>query len=312
MDNRETIHVVVQGVGGPTRLDRFLRDRFPGWGRQAVGALVNARRVLVNGRVVWLASWLVEDGDRLEIRDPPRDKAPPPAVLDDAWIIAVENDLIAVNKPAGVLSQRTRSRRPGDLLSLACGRFGPLSLFHRLDRDTSGVVLLTRPGPINRYLDAAFKEGRVEKRYLAAVPADNRLAAEGQIALRLGPHDRRRDMMAVVERGGRRAVTRYRVLGEAEGVQLVLLCPQTGRTHQLRVHLTAMGAPILGDRLYGPHPPEARRLMLHARRIALPAADNFPARAYTAPVPEDLIGELPRPLRALLPTLLDESNSPGC
>jgi 23S rRNA pseudouridine1911/1915/1917 synthase len=306
MGNRETIHVEVRAVGGPTRLDRFLRDRFPDWGRQAVGALINAHRVRVNGRAVWLSSWLVEDGDQLEIRDPPSEKAPPPTELDDAWIIAVEGDLIALNKPAGVLSQRTRSRRPGDLLSLACDRFGPLTLFHRLDRDTSGVVLLTRPGPINRYLDAAFKEGRVEKRYLAAIPADNRLLAEGQINLRLGPHARRRDMMAVVERGGRRAVTCYRVLGEADGVQSVLLWPLTGRMHQLRVHLMTMGAPILGDRLYSPGPRQAKRLMLHACRIALPAADAFPARTYTASVPEDLIGELPRPLRAFVPAVLDE------
>jgi RluA family pseudouridine synthase len=306
MGDRGIIHVEVRDLGGPTRLDRFLRDRFPGWGRRAVGALIHARKVQVNGRLVWLSSWLVENGDRLEIREPPRDKAPPPAALDDGWIIAIESDLIALNKPAGVLSHGTRADQPGDLLSLACDRFGPLSLFHRLDRDTSGVVLLTRPGPINRYLDVAFKEGRVEKQYLAAVPADNRLSAEGVIHLRIGPHPRRRDMMITVERGGRGAVTRYRILEEADGVQLVLLCARTGRTHQLRVHLKAMGAPILGDRLYSPHPPDARRLMLHACRIALPVADDFPARAYTAPVPDDLIGELPRPLRALGPALLDE------
>jgi 23S rRNA pseudouridine1911/1915/1917 synthase len=306
MGDRGMRRVEVQGLKGPIRLDRYLRDRFPDWGRHAVGALIQARKVQVNGRTVWLASWLVENGDRLEIREPSTEKAPPPAALDDAWIIAMESDLIALDKPAGVLSQGTRSHQPGDLLSLACNRFGPLSLFHRLDRDTSGVVLLTRPGPINRYLDAAFKEGRVEKRYLAAVPADNRLAAEGVIDLRIGPHPLRRDMMAVAERGGRRGVTRYRILGEAEGVQLVLLWPQTGRTHQLRVHLKAMGAPILGDRLYGPQPRGAKRLMLHACRIALPAADDFPARAYTAPVPDDLIGELPRPLRALVPAALDE------
>ncbi len=300
------MRVRVRGLDGPTRLDRYLRDRFPDWGRRAVGALIHAGKVQVDGRVVWLASWLVENGDRLEIREPPPQKAPPPAALEDAWIIAVEADLIALNKPAGVLAHATRSNRPGDLLSLACDRFGPLSLFHRLDRDTSGVVLLTRPGAINRCLDAAFKEGTVEKLYLAAVPVDNRLSAEGAVDLRIGPHPRRRDMMAAVERGGRRAVTRYRALGEAEGVQLVLLWPVTGRTHQLRVHLMALGAPILGDRLYGPHPPGAKRLMLHACRIALPASDDFPARTYAAPLPEDLIGELPRPLRALIPAVMDE------
>jgi len=312
MGNRATVQVVVRGVGRPTRLDRFLRDRFPNWGRQAVGAIINGRRVRVNGRTVRLSSWLVENGDRLEIQDPPPDKTPPPISLDDGWIIAIESDLIALNKPAGVLSQGTRADRPGDLLSLACGRFGPLTLFHRLDRDTSGVVLLTRPGPINRYLDAAFKAGTIKKLYLAAVPADNHLSAEGVIDLRIGPHARRRDMMEVVERGGRRAVTRYRALASADGVQLVLLCPRTGRTHQLRVHLMAMGAPILGDRLYGPRPRRAERLMLHACRIALPPADGFPARVYSSPVPDDLISELPQPLRASLPPALDAGPGPTC
>lgn len=299
------MRVVVRGLSEPTRLDRFLRDQFPSWGRHAVGALIHNRKVMVNGRTVWLSSWQVENGDRLEIRQTPSPKPVPPAVLDDRWIIAVESDLIVLDKPAGVLSQAARANRPGDLLSLACKRFGTLNLFHRLDRHTSGVVLLTRPGPVNRYLDAAFKDGTVEKRYLAAIPADNGLSTEGVIDMRIGIHAGRPDMMAVVERGGRRGVTRYRILAEAEGVQLILLLPQTGRTHQLRVHLKAMGAPILGDRLYGGHPQGAERLMLHAWWLSLPAADGFAARTYTAPVPGDLIGELPEPLCASLAQCTD-------
>ena len=293
------MRIVIQGLDGQDRLDRVLRDRFPGWGRRAVGALINSRKVKVNGRTVWLSSWQIKNGDQLEIIEIPPEKKPPPVALDDAWIIAHESDLLVLNKPAGLLSHATRSAGASDLLSLTVARFGPLTLFHRLDRDTSGLVLLTRGGPINRYLDSAFKAGDVEKEYIAAVAAGGRLSATGMIQARIGPHPRRRDMMAAVERGGREARTRYEVIGEASGVQLVRLWPQTGRTHQLRIHLLAMGAPVLGDRLYGPRPPSTRRLMLHACRLSLPEAVGFPARVFRAPVPEDFVAELPRPLQEI-------------
>jgi 23S rRNA-/tRNA-specific pseudouridylate synthase len=172
------------------------------------------------------------------------------------------------------------------LLHLASARFGELVLFHRLDRDTSGVVLLTRPGEINKYLDAAFKSHTILKEYLAVVASPNRLAPSGVIDVRLGPDPERRDRMTVVERGGQRAVTRYSIESEANGRQRVRLWPQTGRTHQLRLHLAHLDAPIIGDRLYGPRPREDQRLLLHAERLELPATDAYPARSFAAPLPE--------------------------
>ena len=162
------------------------------------------------------------------------------------------------------MSEPTRWTDAPSLLSLATQRFGPLTLFHRLDRDTSGLVVLTRTPEMNRLLDAAFKAGTVVKEYLAVVALPNRLAEQGVIAVPLGPHPKRHDMMTVVERGGQRAVTRYEVIAEAGGRQWVRLWPETGRTHQLRVHLAHLGAPILGDRLYNPHFQATQRLMLHA------------------------------------------------
>jgi 23S rRNA-/tRNA-specific pseudouridylate synthase len=90
----------------------------------------------------------------------------------------------------------------------------------------------------------------------------------------------------VVERGGQRAITRYALESESHGRQRVRLWPQTGRTHQLRLHLAHLGAPILGDRLYGPRPNENQRLLLHAERLELPAAEEYAARSFTAPLPE--------------------------
>jgi len=280
------LNLTVQRLARPTRLDRFLREHFPQWGRQAVQRLISARHVQVNGRTVWLASWEVQNGDRLAIAEAPVAKTPPPAHFDDTWIIAQTADLIAVNKPAGLLSEPTRWTQTDNLLDLAKVRFGEVVLFHRLDRDTSGVVLLTRPGPINKDLDRAFKTRTIAKEYLAVVATPNRLASSGVIDVRLGSDPQRRDRMVVVARGGQHALTRYAVEEERAGKQLVRLWPETGRTHQLRVHLAHLGAPILGDRLYGLPARADERLLLHAHRIDLPATAEFPARSFTAPLPE--------------------------
>lgn len=277
--------ITATGLAKPTRLDRVLRDQFSHWGRQAVQRLITDGKVTVNGRTVWLASWEINNGDRVEISEPPPAKPAAPSHFDDAWLIDETPELIAVNKPAGLLSEPTRWGAGTNLLDLATAHFGPLVLFHRLDRDTSGVVLLTRPGPINRLLDQAFKSRTVEKEYLAVVHAPNRLAAAGVIDTRLAPDAKRRDKMRIVDRGGQRAVTRYAVEAKQAGRQLVRLWPETGRTHQLRVQLAHLGAPILGDRLYGSAPLSSHRLLLHAYRLTLPAADEFPGYTFIAPLP---------------------------
>ncbi|MCB0189416.1 MAG: RluA family pseudouridine synthase [Caldilineaceae bacterium] len=282
------MQIHVRGLAQPARLDRLLRDRFPQWGRQAVQQLISAKQVRINAKVVWLASWKVNNGDHIELLSMPAAKPIPPAHFDEQWLLAAEDDLIVINKPSGLLAEAPGLRDAANLRDLAIARFGDLILFHRLDRDTSGVVLLTRPGPINHYLDHAFKEGLIRKSYLAVVATPNRLQAEGTIAVRLDQHPRRRDMMTAVNRGGKHAVTDYRVLAEepTSGKQLVALYPQTGRTHQLRVHLAHIGAPILGDRLYG-EATSADRLLLHAHQIELPASDSYPARRYCAPLPAE-------------------------
>lgn len=281
------MNVTIVGLPKPTRLDRLLRDRFPTWGRQAVQQLISAQKVRVNGKPVWLASWQVHNGDRLELLATPAAKPTPPQRFGDEWLLAQEAEFIVVNKPAGLLAEAPHFRDDANLLDLASARFGELILFHRLDRDTSGVVLLTRPGPINQYLDRAFQSHQVQKIYLAVVALPNRLQAHGVITARLDSHPQRRDMMSVVTRGGKHAVTEYHVVAEdkAHGRQLIELQPQTGRTHQLRVHLAHLGAPILGDRLYG-DATSADRLLLHAYQLVLPAVDPYPQRTYSAPIPQ--------------------------
>jgi 23S rRNA pseudouridine1911/1915/1917 synthase len=292
---------VVQSLPAPTRLDRLLRQHFPEWGRQAIGRLIEASEVRVNGRTVWLASWLVDNGDSVEIGQTPPAK---PSFLanyarfDDAWLLErsllddqsraalQQASILAVNKPAGLLCEPARNPQAANLRDLAIARFGALHLFHRLDRDTSGVVLLTRPGPINQVLTQAFQRRTVQKEYLAVVASPNRLQASGEIRLRIAADPRRRDRMMVVEQGGQFALTRYEILEERKQSQLLRLWPETGRTHQLRLHLAHLGAAILGDRLYGDERCAAR-LLLHAHRLHLPALGEIDAHSYEAPVPEE-------------------------
>ena len=284
MSNRLNLERVA--LPEPTRLDRVLRQHFPSWGRQAVQRAIIAGTVQVNGRNVWLASWQVRNGDSITISDPPGDKPSAPLGFDAAWLIADDGEIIAVNKPAGLLSEPAKAPNAVNLRDLARAYFAAnLTLFHRLDRDTSGVMLLTRPGPINKLLSAAFQSGAVNKQYLALVAAPNRLEDAGVIAVRLAPDPQRHDRMVVASRGGQPAITRYQVEQRLADRLLVRLWPQTGRTHQLRVHLAHMGAPILGDRLYG-DAASAPRLMLHAQSIDVTLSSSG-VRSFSAQAPAE-------------------------
>lgn len=270
----------------PRRLDRALRERYPDASRQSIQRLIADKQVQVNGRTVWLASWEVVAGDEIAVAQPPARLPDQPKSFDPAWLIADEKDIIAINKPTGLLSEPANRTDRASLLQLASLVFGTVTLFHRLDRDTSGVLLMTRGGAVNQRLASAFKTRSVVKEYIAEVSVPNRLETAGTIITRMDTDPNRRDRSVVVERGGVLAVTHYAVVTDASGRQWVRLHPETGRMHQLRVHMAALDAPILGDRLYGDIT-SAPRLMLHAYRITLPA-DLFGAdTTFTAPRPPE-------------------------
>lgn len=281
--------VRASGLSQPQRLDRFLRDQFPAWGRQGVQKAIGTGEVSVNGKGVWLASWQVRNGDTVAVRTPPAALPQGPEVFDPVWLVADDGDLLALNKPAGLLAEPTRWGTGVNLLALARAYFGEeLILFHRLDRDTSGVLLLTRPGPVNRWLDAQFKEHTVRKEYVAIVALPNRLGQEGTIDARLAPDPQRRDRVVVVEKGGQWARTGYVLEKNTATRARYRLFPQSGRTHQLRVHLAHRGAPILGDRLYG-DANAALRLLLQAHRLTLPERAGHGAVTYEVPLSEDFL-----------------------
>lgn len=219
--------------------------------------------------------------------------AAPPASAPALRILHEDADVIAVDKPAGMTAQPTEGR-VGDSLVDRVGEYlkRPAGLVHRLDRETSGVTVFGKTPQATTALAEEFREGRARKRYLAAV-GPVALPARGTIELPLSKDPSRPGRWrATRAANGIPALTEYRVLHAGADFCLVELLPQTGRTHQLRAHLTALGAPILGDKRYGGAAQaggiEAPRCLLHAQALELGHPRTGAPVRFEAPIPEDL------------------------
>ena len=187
-------------------------------------------------------------------------------------VVHADPQLVVVDKPAGMPSVPARTPLdPPDVAARLAAAYGPLEAVHRLDRDTSGLLVLARTRAARAALGRSFEQARVTKRYLAIV-SHPLPQTTGEIHLPLAADRDRPPRQRVDPVLGRRAATRWQVRAAADvrpGQKLILveLAPLTGRSHQLRVHLAWLGCPILGDRLYGPPDPRAAPLALHAAGI---------------------------------------------
>ena len=200
--------------------------------------------------------------------------------------------ILVIDKPAGIAVHRGPGGGPNLESGFGALRFGlphPPALAHRLDRDTSGCLVLGRHPKALRRLGALFAAGKIEKVYWAIV--EGRPPHEdGRVETGLRKLTPTTGWRMVVDPAGLRAVTDYRILGLAGGRAWVELRPRTGRTHQIRVHCAALGCPVVGDPVYGT---EARGpLLLHARAILLPIRPAKPPIAVTAPPPPPMLGAL--------------------
>lgn len=202
--------------------------------------------------------------------------------------------MLVINKPAGIPVHR--GPKGGENLEdgFDALRFGlprAPSLAHRLDRDTSGCLVLGRHRKALARLGLLFKQGRIGKTYWAVVEGTPD-AAEGLIDMPLARLDATRGWWMKVDPLGLPSQTRWRVLGHDGGRSWVELSPLTGRTHQLRVHCAAMGWPILGDPIYAATPPDGPRLHLHARSVSIPLRANHEPVNVDAPVPAHMAAAL--------------------
>ena len=202
--------------------------------------------------------------------------------------------MLVVDKPAGIPVHAGPRGGPNLEAGFDALRFGlprPPALAHRLDRDTSGCLVLGRHPKALRRLGRLFAEGKIEKVYwavVAGVPAE----PHGTIDAPLRKETHRAGWRMEVDLAGQRAVTEYRVLGSAEGRAWLELRPRTGRTHQVRVHCAALGCPVVGDTAYGG--PAGLPLQLHARAIAIPLYPAKPPIQVVAPVPPHMLAALAR------------------
>jgi 23S rRNA pseudouridine1911/1915/1917 synthase len=283
---------------GGDRFDRFLSSSLPVYSRTTLQRLIAEGFVSVNGVVETRTALKLESGDEIILRVPP----PAPTNVEAESIpldVVFENeDVLVINKPAGMVVHPALGHAHGTLVSAVLARAPEVEqigdterpgIVHRLDKDTSGLILIARNEPAQRALQRAFAERRVEKTYLALV--DGRPpTASGRIEADLGRDPIHRQRIAVVPASrGRPALTLFHTLEQFDKHTLLEVHPQTGRTHQIRVHLSYLGCPVVGDRMYGRRSPTlgALRQMLHAARLRLVLPGEAAAREFEAPLPAD-------------------------
>ncbi len=277
------------------RLDQFLHDRLPQFSRSRLQSWVNQGLVQVNG-VISKPSHLLKGSEQIQVT--PAELAPLRAEPEDLplEVLYQDDDLIAVNKPAGMVVHAGAGRHSGTLVNALLHRFGKLSklggdlrpgIVHRLDRLTSGVILVAKTDAAHRNLAAQFSGRTVEKIYLALVHG-NLKADRGEITKPIARDPVRRIRMTAKSVTGRQAITEYRVLQRLEGYSYLEVKIGTGRTHQIRVHLASIGHPVAGDKLYGAPPSPLARYFLHAHRITFRSPSSGEAITVTAPLPDEL------------------------
>lgn len=296
------IELVVPADAAGERLDRFLATAPDVGTRSQAKQLLDADHVRVDG-MARKSAYVVRGGERIqvELRAPePRGVEPEDIPLR---VLYEDDDLLAIDKPAGMVVHPAPGARRGTLVHALAYRLGALpaagdperpGIVHRLDRDTSGVLLVARTRRAHESLARQFQERRVEKRYVAVVRGVF-AASGGRIDRPIGRHPRERKRMSVRTTRGRPAVTRWNVVERLPGATVVALAPETGRTHQLRVHLAALGHPIVGDRVYGVRRAGRGggrivfpRQALHAESIAFAHPATGVRLTIRAPVPPDI------------------------
>jgi 23S rRNA pseudouridine1911/1915/1917 synthase len=300
----ETRTFVAAPLEAGLRLDVFLARQMPDWSRSQVQQQIRSGSVCVGARTVYKSGEAITAGDRVTIRAARHELRATPEELP-LEIVYEDDDLLVVNKPAGMVVHVGAGVRSGTLvnallfhistLARAAGDLRP-GIVHRLDRMTSGLVVVAKNDRALRELSRQFKSREVHKTYLALV--HGRVAADcGEIGEPVGRDPRRRIRMRTAGLGAREAQTRYHVKQRFPHFTLLEVHPLTGRTHQIRVHLASIGHPVVGDTLYGA-PSKLRingsqektleRNFLHAAAIRFRHPSSDETLKFEAPLPNEL------------------------
>lgn len=279
------------------RLDKWLTEQLPDLSRSQVTRLIEEGRILLNGEAAAKAGVKLLGNESVVVHLPIVPSEIPIAEAIPLDVIYEDGDVLVINKAAGLVVHPAPGHQGGTVVNALLARYPDLSdpdqadrpgIVHRLDRDTSGVLIIAKHPSARRFLQRQFHKRSSEKSYLALVagqPKTTRGTIEGPI----GRHPTHRQKRAVLAEG-RPAVTHYETLESFDGFTLLAVRPVTGRTHQIRVHLEAIGLPVVGDELYGPKRKKIaglHRHFLHAEQLTIPVPGGE-TKTFVAPLPDEL------------------------
>jgi 23S rRNA pseudouridine1911/1915/1917 synthase len=292
------------------RLDKYLHSRFGNFSRVMIQKQIGAGAVKVNGKIV-KSSFKLSPGDKIDLTlpEPPSKEIQPEDIPLN--IIYEDNDMIVINKQADMIVHPARGNTRGtlvnalafysDKLSSGLGEFRP-GIVHRLDRNTTGVMVITKNDAAQWKIAKQFERRQTKKSYLAIVHGTPELTSDC-INAPLGVHPRAREKYAIRPEFGKEAITFYEVLESFRGFSLLKLTPKTGRTHQIRVHLSYIKHPIVADDMYGgklvypwqladaepaTQDPITNRCALHASTLEFKHPTTEKTVKFEAPLPEDM------------------------
>jgi 23S rRNA pseudouridine1911/1915/1917 synthase len=272
-------------VSDKHRLDSELAKRYPETSRSTWQKNIHAGNISVNGKVITSSKHEITENDKISVETPEA-----PDFKDNQLpIIYIDDNVIVINKPAGVLTHSKGELNDEFTVADFFRRYSTYNLdsnrpgiIHRLDRDTSGVMIGARNSETALLLQKQFADRKTKKTYYAVLDGKPKLDT-ANIDLPIGRNPKKPSMFRV-DANGKSAITKYEIVDSSDKYTLIRLHPQTGRTHQLRVHMKYIGTPILGDKLYGK---PGKRLYLHAYslEITIPSGER---RTFTAPLPKEL------------------------
>jgi 23S rRNA pseudouridine1911/1915/1917 synthase len=289
------IEFVVSENDAKLRLDQFLAKRLPKYSRSRLQQLIRGGLVRLNEQST-RPRQIVRGGDRIDLTEPPLEKIdirPEPIPLE---ILFEDDDLIVINKPAGLTVHPGAGQREHTVVNALLSHCATLSgiggkerpgIVHRLDKETSGCLVVAKNDMAHRELSKQFAARTVEKIYLALVAGKLRKPA-GLIEEKIGRHPVHRRRMRVTSLRGRTATTEYRVIRSSNQASLIECRLHSGRTHQVRVHLHHLGHPVLGDKIYAPRfAKNFPRQMLHAWKLGFHHPGTGDWKIFEAPLPAD-------------------------
>jgi 23S rRNA pseudouridine1911/1915/1917 synthase len=294
--NSQMIQLSVAREHAGSRLDRFLAAELPDFSRARLQTLIREGFVTLNGKPPRQRD-SVCSGDIVELTEPALEKTEARPEQIALEILFEDDDLLVLSKPAGLVMHPGAGHQQHTLVNALLGHCKNLSgiggkerpgIVHRLDKETSGCLVVAKNDATHRDLSKQFAARTMQKIYLALVAGIPRKSS-GVIDKAIARHPVHRQRMSIARRQGRTAKTEYRVLRAGTGMSLLECTLHSGRTHQIRVHLHHLGHPVLGDKLYGgKHAGAFPRQMLHAWKLAFRHPGTSEVMTFEAPIPADL------------------------